>query len=260
MINTTLLRNNHTAISGLGRSRRLDGTRLWQSPYLAGEERTVLEGAVTWSRVVDANKDIYQEGEQASDLLFVVDGWAYRYMCTRDGGRQLPALLVPGDGANVDALTFDRLDYSVRALTQVTIAALPRDHAISLAEKHPGIARSFTWLAMLENAIASKWALSIGRRSALARVAHLLCELCVRAHHNPSDGSFYFPLTQEHIGDALGLTSVHVNRTMRQLRAEQLIETSNRMLRIRNIAALRQVGGFDPAYLHMEQQRGTSAC
>jgi CRP-like cAMP-binding protein len=119
--------------------------------------------------------------------------------------------------------------------------------------QHPGIAQTFTWLGLVENAILSKWALSLGRRSSLERLAHLICELSVRLggeHDNSS--SFAFPLTQEQVADALGLTSVHVNRTMQHLRSEGLITTKNRTLTIPDVNQLRQMGGFDPRYLHIQ--------
>jgi CRP-like cAMP-binding protein len=193
-----------------------------------------------------------REGERAATLFVVTDGWAYRYTTTREGGRQLTALLVPGDVGNLDSLMFDRLDYGVRTSTRAEIVALPRDRALALSAQHPGIAHTFTWLALLESRVLSKWALSLGRRSAIERLAHLLCELSVRLDAETGDEtSFPFPLTQEQIADALGLTSVHVNRTMQHLRNEGLIETANRAMTIPDVAKLRQVGGFDPRYLHI---------
>jgi CRP-like cAMP-binding protein len=130
--------------------------------------------------------------------------------------------------------------------------ALSRDRALALLTQYPGIARAFMWLGLIENATLSKWTLSLGRRSAIERLAHLLCELSVRlGAESDEESSFAFPLTQEQIGDALGLTAVHVNRTMHQLRADGLIEIANRYLTIPNIAKLRQAGGFDPRYLHV---------
>jgi CRP-like cAMP-binding protein len=231
-------------------------TRLWAAGFLSREEQHALEGAATPVKSVGPNIDLVREGERADTLLIVTDGWACRYTTTREGGRQLPALLVPGDIGNLDSLMFDRLDYSVRTITQTMIVALPRDRALALSAQHPGIARTFTWLGLIENAILGKWTLSLGRRSATERLAHLLCELSVRlGAENDEESSFAFPLIQEQIGDALGLTSVHVNRTMQRLRTDGLIETANRTLTIPDVAKLRQVGGFDPRYLHMAPPR-----
>ncbi len=232
---------------------RLAGTRLWASRFLSRDEWDALEDAVVSTRSVNANTDLVREGARADTLFIVAEGWACRYTTTPEGARQLPALLVPGDVGNLDSLMFDRLDYGVRTLTQTTIVALPRDRALALAAQHPGIARTFTWLALVENVILSKWALSLGRRSAKERLAHLLCELSVRLDaEDGNESSFAFPLTQEQVADALGLTSVHVNRTMQQLRNDGVIATSNRTVTLPDVARLRQIGGFDPRYLHID--------
>lgn len=239
-------------------SRHLLGTALWRSPFLTKEEQRALEQAVSWSNRIEAHKDILCEGERKDDLLLVASGWACRYTCALDGGRQLTALLLPGDAANLDTLLFDRVTYSVRTLTRAVIVALPRSEALALAERHPGIARALTGLAVIENAISSKWMLSLGRRSARARLAHLICEIGIRLGAE-DDKEIAFPLRQEQIGDMLGLTAVHVNRTVRQLRADGLIEISDRVLTVRDVAALRYIAGFDPAYLHMYRTIDPSA-
>jgi CRP-like cAMP-binding protein len=233
-------------------SSSLSRTRLWKSGLLSREEQHAIEDAVSPAKSVGPNIELVREGERADVLFIVTDGWAFRYATTREGGRQLPALIVPGDVGNLDSLMFDRLDYGVRTITQATIVPLPRDRALALAAKHHGIARAFTWLGLIENVILSKWALSLGRRSAIQRLAHLLCELSVRLEaERDQQSNFAFPLTQEQIADALGLTAVHVNRTLRHLRADGLITTANRTMRILDVAKLRHFAGFDPRYLHM---------
>lgn len=217
------------------------------------EELRALEATALPIRRVTAHAELVREGECIDQLLIVSEGWACRYSTTRDGGRQLPALLIPGDVGNLDSLLFDRLDYGVRTITDATIVALPRDRILALAVEYPNIARLFTWLAMVENTTLGKWALSLGRRSSKERLAHLLCELSVRLCAEADNrSSFAFPLTQELVADALGLTSVHVNRTMQTLRSEGLIATSNRVMTLPDVARLRQVGGFDPRYLHVD--------
>jgi CRP-like cAMP-binding protein len=250
-----MIRSNLTATSAGTRPASpssLSRTRLWKSGLLSHEEQDALEDAVSPAKTIGANIDLVREGERADALFIVTDGWACRCMTTREGGRQIPTLLVPGDVANLDSLMFDQLDYGVRTITRVTIVSLPQERALALAAQHPGIARAFTWLGLIENVTLSKWALSLGRRSAIERVAHLLCELSVRLGRS-SDGksSFDFPLTQEQIADALGLTTVHVNRMMGHLRADNLISSVNRIMTISNPAKLRRLGGFDPHYLHI---------
>jgi two-component sensor histidine kinase len=226
-------------------------TRMGASQFLSREERHALEDAVSPAKTIVANVDLVREGDGADTLFIVTDGWACRYTTTRDGRRQLPTLLVPGDAGNLDSLMFDHLDYGVRTITQATVVALPRGRALALAAEHSGIARTFTWLGLVENTILTRWALSLGRQSALERLAHLLCELDVRLGTEKEGNRFDFPLTQEQIADALGLTAVHVNRMVQQLRADGLIATAGRAMTILNVARLREVGGFDPRYLHI---------
>ncbi|WP_425228869.1 Crp/Fnr family transcriptional regulator [Sphingomonas sp.] len=225
---------------------------LLTSGFLSREEQRALEDALSLARWVGPNIDLVREGEGADTLFIVAEGWAFRYTTTREGNRQLPALILPGDVGNLDSLMFDRLDYGVRTITPAKIVALPRDRALELSARHSGIARTFTWLGLLENVILSRWAQSLGRRSAAERLAHLLCELSVRlGADNEAQSSFAFPLTQEQIADVLGLTSVHVNRTMQYLRTGGLIQIANRILTIPDLAKLRQAAGFDPRYLHI---------
>lgn len=233
-------------------SRSASPNRLLACHLLSQAERQALAEAMSSPRSLEAHADLAREGDRADSLFIITDGWACRYTTTREGGRQFPTLLVPGDVCNLDSLMFERLDYGVRTLTKATITVLSRERAAALVALHPGIGLAFTWLAMVENTTLSKWAQSLGRRSARERLAHLLCELSVRlVSERDSECSYGFPLTQEHMADALGLTPVHINRTMRQLREEGLVEIEGRVMTFPNIAHLQHVGGFDQGYLHV---------
>lgn len=238
-----------------GRRPSLGETRLGKSAFLSDAERDALEDAMLSSRTVRSGAELVREGDRTDRLTLLVRGWACRFKTTPDGGRQIVALLVPGDVVNLDALLIDRPGYGVRALTEATLASIGRQRALALAARHPGVARTFTWLALVENATLSQWALGLGRYSALQRLAHLFCELSVRLADRPErNGGFEFPLTQEHLGEALGLTPVHVNRTIQRLRADGLIATNGRSFTIPDPDALVRLGGFDPAYLHREPE------
>lgn len=220
---------------------------------LPPEAWRALAAAASPARPVEANTDLVREGGRADTLYLILSGWAFRYATTRDGGRLLPALLLPGSVANLDTLHFDRLDYGVRTATRAEVAALPRDRALALAAEHPALAQAFTGLALTENAVLTRWALSLGRRSAKERLAHLICELNVRLGAETGNrSSFAFPLTQEQVADVLGLTPVHVNRILQRLRHDGLAQVANRTLTVPDVAALRRSCGFDPRYLHGE--------
>lgn len=231
----------------------LADSQLLRSPFLCPNEVHALAEAISSPMTIASASDLVREGECACDLFIMIEGWAYQYVTTRQGGRQLPALLIPGDIANLGSLMLDRLDYGVRTLGRALVASLPRDRARALALAHPGIARTFTWRAMVETVGHARSLLSLARRSAGERIAHLLCELSVRLRAEDANVSrFELPLTQEQIADAIGLTSVHVNRMIQQLRGTGLIVTDGRSITLPDVARLRRLGGFDPRYLHLE--------
>lgn len=236
----------------------LAGTRLWNSPYLSRDEQRVLEEAASPASSVAPNVDLVREGYGTDRLLVVTEGWVCRYTTTQGGGRQFPAIILPGDVGNLDSLLFERLDFSVRTLTRASVVALSCEQALALAAQHPGIAQTFIWLALVENAILGKWALSLGRRSSKERLAHLLCELSVRLDAvDGNESHFAFPITQEQLADSLGLTAVHVNRMMQYLRAEGLVVIADRIITLPDVESLRRIGGFDPAYLHLDRSVAT---
>lgn len=231
--------------SGLTHSRFLAA---FQSP----DERMALEAVSLPPRTLPANTDLVREGDATDRLYVLTEGWACRYKTARDGSRQIVALLVPGDVANLDTLMFGRPDFGVRVLTAAKVVALPCEDVLALAGHHAGIGSVLARLSMIENAILSQWALCLGRMSAQKRLAHLLCELGERLHPDQAaDGMrFDLPLTQEQLADALGLTSVHVNRTLQQLRGDALVETGSRTIGFPDVSRLRNVAEFDAAYLH----------
>lgn len=153
----------------------LAATRLAASPYLSGPERHALEAAALPTRSINVGDDLVREGGPTDQLHILIEGWACRYKTTRDGARQIVALSMPGDTANLDSLMFERSDYGVRALTAAKIASISRERALALTAQHVGIARTFTLLALMDNAILSQWAVRIGRLSARQRLARQAC-------------------------------------------------------------------------------------
>lgn len=226
--------------------------------FAASDDKLVLEAVALPERTVRSSSDLFLEGN-APDLLYILtEGWAYRYKTTRAGDRQIVALIVPGDIANLDTLMFGRADFGVRTLTEGKVVAIPCAELLAVASYHGGIAKVLTRFALIENAILSQWALCLGRMSAQQRLAHLLCELGERlAPERRDDGmSFDMPLTQEQVADTLGLTSVHVNRTLQHLRTEGLVETAGRKVRFPDVARLRDMADFDARYLHSGENDG----
>ena len=216
-----------------------------------------LEALCSQVRVHAAGESVFAEGSTSPYLHIVLDGWAARYRTLSDGRRQFPALHLSGDVCDLDRLQMDRLDFGAIALTSCRVARLPLGRLMALFDERPVIRETFWWLTCVENAIATEWAVSLGRRSALERVAHLLCELKVRVEAAQPLGSdeYSLPMTQENIGDVVGLSVVHVNRTLQALRQRGLISLRERRLTILDYDALRHLCDFRQGYLHLEDGR-----
>lgn len=228
----------------------LGDARLAQLGFVSKRERDALLRLSVPTRTFEAGEELVRQGSSPKYLYALSEGWAYRSITTRNGARQIPTVIIAGAICNLDNFLFERADFAVHALTKVTVLMLPRELALLLAEQYPGVGRAFTWLALTENAILSQWAVGLGQRSAQGRLAHLLLELSTRLEISAGrEESFDLPLTQELLGDVLGLTSVHVNRTMRQLRDAGLIATSGPGLTILDHVGLQAVAEFDPSYL-----------
>jgi CRP-like cAMP-binding protein len=150
------------------------------------------------------------------------------------------------------------MDHGVLTLTNCTLAQMPREAVIEITEKHPRLARALWWTTLVDEAILREWVGNIGRRTASQRIAHLFCEFLVRlqAIGLAEGGAYEFPLTQAELADATGLSTVHVNRTLQELRAAGLITLKGRLLTIRDAERLKALAGFDPGYLHLTPGQG----
>jgi len=204
-------------------------------------------------RTVEANTVILPEGARGNAIHVLLDGWAARFKILENGSRQVPALRLAGDICDLDALYLERRDCGTASLTRCTVAAIPGEGLLALIDRQPGVRAAIGRLAAVENGISSQWTVCLGRRSARERLAHLLCELQARlqAVGAAGDGGFALPLTQEEIADVLGLTSVHVNRTLQTLRSSGLIRLKDQRLQVPDLQALQRLAGFDARYLHL---------
>lgn len=221
---------------------------------LGPEDRAVLEGlARQHVRHVAARQDIESQNSDPHHTHLILDGWACRYKQFPDGRRAIVALLLPGDLCDPFVFRRARMDHGIGALTPVTVARIAPDQIGDAVRRRPAIEECL-WREMLATtAIHREWTASVGRRSAIERLAHLFCELHLRlARVGLADASTLpMPVTQPDLADALGQTSVHINRTLKALRTGGLIVLRGRRLTIRDPAGLRERGLFDPAYLQL---------
>ena len=232
--------------------------RLERLGALDDTERAELARTCSATRLVDADTDLACEGDQPDHLHVLLDGWACRFVLLPDGRRQIPALLLPGDVADLDALGVERLDYGIATLTPCRVALLSRPALRSAMGRLPGLARAFLALALQENAVMLRRNVSLGRLSAREQVAHLLCELVSRMAADgeaSTAGKHSMPLTQVELADVLGLSPVHVNRVLQSLRADKLLRLAGRRLEILDWAGLAAAGSFRATYLEPAHPR-----
>lgn len=211
-------------------------------------------------RAVPPDTDVAHQGDSPSECCLLLEGWACRYKILGRGQRQILSFHVPGDLLDLHAIELGVLDYSVGVISAARVAYIPYREIKALMESEPRLTAAFWRDTLIDGAIFREWLSGVGRRSAHERIAHLLCEMYVKvdAVGLTSDDGFDFPVTQAEIGDALGLSTVHVNRSLQELRRQGLIISRGSRLEIPDFEALKAAGDFNPMYLHV-QPRGQAA-
>lgn len=223
---------------------------------LSAEEEAALRALPAVTKDVPADKTIIRAGEDLNESTLLLDGLMCRYKDLRNGSRQISELHVAGDFVDLHSFTLKRLDHNIMALTPCRIALVPHDRLKRITEDHPHLTRLLWFSTNLDASIHREWVLSLGRRTALARTAHFLCELYVRLGLvGLTDGlSFPLGLTQVDLAECLGLTSVHVNRTLKVLREQGLVEFRNGVVTIADLKGLERVAEFSSDYLSLERR------
>jgi CRP-like cAMP-binding protein len=223
---------------------------------IAAEEEAAIRASVSEVRDLPADLTFVRAGVELSHSTILLDGLMARYKDLSEGQRQITELHVGGDFADLHSFSLKRLDHHVMTLTPCRVAFVPHENLKTITERFPHLTRVYWFATNLDAAIHREWALSLGRRSAIARVAHLFCELHVRLGLvGLAEGPEYdLSLTQSELAECLGLTSVHINRTLKELREAGLVEFRGNRVNIGDLAALRRVAEFDPAYLYLEKR------
>jgi CRP-like cAMP-binding protein len=218
---------------------------------LSCAEAAAVEDLQSNTRAVRHNREIVSQGRRYDGLLVMLDGIALRYRILRDGRRQVLNIALPGDLIGFPACFFERAPYAVSALTDTVLSCVPFRLLAGLFETQPRLGAAVFCLCASEAAIHIEHLTDVGRRTALERVAHFLLELLVRFQGigRGDARSFPMPLTQELLADALGLSVPHVNRTLRQLRNDDLVRIEAHRVIVNDVEALSALADFDPAYL-----------
>jgi CRP-like cAMP-binding protein len=222
--------------------------------HLSDEEKWALERSVGDVINVLAHKDIVAHGATPSSSSLILEGFACGYQVVAGRHRQITALHVMGDFVDLPSLLLKRADHPIAAVTQCRVAVVPHEALLRISDRHPRLAR-LLWLATLIEASADRRRLAVRRLPAPAHIAHLFCELFVRLKvvGLTRGNSYCLPVTQMILGQAVGLSSVHVNRAVQTLRGAGLINWSGQTVTIPNWTRLCEFAHFNPSYLHVDQ-------
>ncbi|MGI4732048.1 MAG: Crp/Fnr family transcriptional regulator [Janthinobacterium lividum] len=194
---------------------------------------------------------LLREGAPATHSVVITSGFAFRHKTLADGGRQILSIQIPGDGVALVAALGRRSDYDLQGLTHGHATSIPTDAIRALMDAHPQVMAALWAETAAEAAIQREWTVNVGRRDARARIAHLLCELAERqaSATQQARDRFELPLSQEQLGDATGLTAVHVNRMLQALTEEDAIRRDRRRITVPSWPRLAAIAGFEPDYL-----------
>jgi CRP-like cAMP-binding protein len=223
---------------------------------LSADDRAALAEATHNFRFVEPRRDLISEGDKPRFVHLVLDGWACRYKQLPDGKRQIVSLFVPGDFCDINVYILRTMDHSIAAITRLKVAMITPEDMNALTAERPRVTQALWWHELVTAAVQREWTLNLGQRSAYERLAHLLVELYLRlnAVGRAQDGRCDFPLTQNDLADATGLTAVHVNRTLQELRRDGLIELERKQLHILDMQRMMDVSMFNPNYLHLDHE------
>ena len=222
---------------------------------LSAEERQALGALLGVERKVAAGTLIIRPGDRVEHSTFLVSGFCARYSMTLGGDRQFTEVNVPGDFIDLHSLLMKQMDHGIMALSECVVAPAQHSDLRRLTEQHPHLTRMLWLETVIDGAIHRQWLVAMGRQNAASRLAHLICELYLRleAAAQAQAHRFTVPLKQTDLGDILGLTPVHVNRVMMELRHQGLIEWKGAQVAILDWDRLVSFAEFDPIYLRLRR-------
>jgi CRP-like cAMP-binding protein len=222
---------------------------------LSGEDRAAIMALPFTVRMMERGQFIVRERELASHSCLILSGYSIRSKMTATGSRQIVAIHMKGELVDIQNSMLKVADHSVQMLTAGRIAMIRREEIIQLTLDRPAVGQAMWIDTLVDASILREWVANVGRRDARTRVAHILCEFAVRLRvggQGAADTHYELPMTQDQLADATGLTAVHINRTLKGLEKDGLIERPNpRVISIGNWRKLAEVGDFDTNYLHL---------
>jgi CRP-like cAMP-binding protein len=231
--------------------------RMARRDDVSDEEKAAIASAAGEDRTYAAGTDLVLEGAEPTRSTLLVSGFATRYRVVEDGGRQITSIHVAGDFVDLHGFLLRKMDHSVGALSDCRVIAFPHEGLRRITERYPHLTRLLWLMTLLDAAMNREWIVGMGRLSAVERMAHLLCELKIRldAVGLAERDRFRFPATQVALADALGLSTVHVSRVLKELRDQGLADWDGEDVRIGDWDGLLRLAQFDDTYLHLEHLR-----
>jgi CRP-like cAMP-binding protein len=229
-------------------------TKLTVSNTLDGDDIRAIQRLPIRARNMKAREVIVSDGERPTDCCLLAGGFAFRSKTTTDGGRQVLSLHIPGEIPDLQSLHLKVMDHDLMTLTPCSLGFLAHNDLIEINRVRPNLAAALWRETLIDASIFREWIVNVGRRSATARLAHLLVELHRRleAIGLTKEGEFGLPVTQADLADCLGLSTVHVNRVLQYLRRERLLTAERSEFRIVDVEKMEYLAGFDPTYLHQQ--------
>ena len=223
---------------------------------LSAEEKAALETLGGPPKTFLTGQDIVSEGERPHQSTLMLSGLSARYNTLREGGRQISSVHVPGDFIDLHSFPLHVMDHGVTALTRCVVQPYTHEALAGITERFPHLTRLLWLSTLIDAAIHRRWLVAMGRQSSTSQLAHLICELHVRLGLvGLTEGdSFDLAMSQSELGDVLGLSLVHVNRVVQQLKRDGLIGWTGRRVTIPDLQRLREFAEFDPTYLHLENE------
>jgi CRP-like cAMP-binding protein len=230
--------------------------KLEQRDSLSDEEKQALEGALARVKAFQADEDMVREGDRPGESILLLEGFAARYKLLSNGKRQITAIHVPGDFIDLHSFLQKKMDHSIVALTPCRSGLFPHENLRQITDNHLHLGRLLWLNTLIDAATHREWLVAMGRRPALNQTAHLLCELFLRLQTvGLTQGmSFKLPLTQAELGDVLGLSTVHVNRVIQELRAHGVVVWRGDTLTIEDWPRIQEIAEYDPTYLILERE------
>jgi len=223
---------------------------------ISAEEERAIRNSVAETRRLPPDEIAVHSGVELNSCMLLLDGWMARCKDLASGERQITELHIAGDFVDLHSFTLKCLDHDLATLTECTVGFIPHERMKDLTERYPHLARVYWFMTNVDAAIHREWVLSLGQRSAISRMAHLFCELHARLElvGRAKGNTYLLPLTQRELSECLGLTVVHANRTLQELRRRGVVTLENRQLTILDEKALEQVAEFDDSYLYLDRR------